>query len=70
MLCHSGTLSELTFVVGPATVHSTKEVLFPSVEQADQWEEPQEGGLEVVLRGEGEEEAFRGACPLQGGENS
>ena len=47
------------------TVHSTMAVLFPSVAQGDEWEEPQEGDLEVVPPEEEEEEAFLGACPLQ-----
>jgi hypothetical protein len=64
-------LLRLTFVVDPVLVHSTKVVEFPSAGREDgQAEDLREGDQEVPLRGEEEEAASRGACPLQGGENS
>ena len=52
-------------------VHSATVVSCPSVERGDgKEEELQEGDLEVAPQGEEGEEAFQGAYPLQGGENS
>ena len=52
-------------------MHSVVVVEFPSAGQGDdQGEELQEGDQGVHLQGEEEEAASRGACPLQGEEDS